>query len=61
MISNTEVKCIIKTVQSLEESGILMKGVSETNENKTKEQAGEFLVILLGTLSRRLLENLLSN
>ena len=41
-------KYIIKTVQSLEECGILVKG--ETIENKAEGQTGEFLVILSSTL-----------
>ena len=41
-------KYIIKTVQSLEESGILVKG--ETIENEAEGQTGEFLVILSSTL-----------
>ena len=60
MISNTEMKYITKTIESLQESGILIKGVSEVIENKTKEQTGAFLIMLLGTLGGSLLENLLS-
>ena len=45
-------KYITKTIESLEESGILIKGVSEVIENKTKE----FLIMLLGTLGGSLLE-----
>ena len=37
-------------VKSLEDSGILLKGVSETIQNEVKEQKGAFLSILLGTL-----------
>ena len=39
----------IKIVKSLEESGLLIKGISETMKNQTKEQKGGFLPILLGT------------
>lgn len=60
IISNTKNEYIIKTLESLEESGILIKGVSEILENKTKEQTGSFLVLLLGILGGSLLGNLLS-
>ena len=35
---------IIKTVKSLEDSGFLLKGVTETVQNKVKEQKEDFLV-----------------
>ena len=41
---------IIKIVKSLEESSLLIKGVSETNKNEAKEQKGGFFGMLLGTL-----------
>ena len=41
---------IIKTVQALEDSNVLLKGVTKTIENKTNEQKRGFLSILLGTL-----------
>ena len=41
---------IIKIVQALEESNILLKGTTETIKNPTKEQKEEFLIMLLGTL-----------
>ena len=34
---------IIKIVKSLEDSGLLLKGVSETIQNEAKEQKGAFL------------------
>ena len=40
----------MKIVQALEDSNILLKGVTETVENELKEQKGGFLSILLGTL-----------
>ena len=46
---------IIKIVKSLEDSGLLLKGVTETVQNKVKEQKGGFLSILLGTLGAGLL------
>ena len=40
-----------KIVQSLEESGLLIQGISETIKNETKEQKGDLLSMLLGTLA----------
>ena len=48
------------TIEALENSGILLKGVSKTIENETKEQRGGFLSMLLGTLGASLLGNLLT-
>ena len=42
MISNDEMKDIIEIVKSLEDSGISLKGVSETVQNEAKEQKGGF-------------------
>ena len=39
-----------KIVKSLEESGLLIKGISEAIENEAKEQKGGFFRMLLGTL-----------
>ena len=52
---------IIKIVKSLEESGLLIKGVSKTIKNEEKEQTVGFLEMLLGTLDASLLENLLTS
>ena len=49
---------IMKIVKSLEDSGFLLKGVSETTQNKSKEQGG-FLSILLDTLGANLLGNVI--
>ena len=49
-----------KIVKSLEESGLLIKGVSETIKNEAKEEKGGFLGMLLGTLGASLLGNLLT-
>ena len=46
IISNDEMEDIIKIVKSLEDSGLLLKGVSKTNQNETKEQKGGFLSML---------------
>ena len=44
IISNNELEDIIKIVKSLEDSSLLLKGVTETVKNEVKEQKGEFLV-----------------
>ena len=36
----------MKIVKSLEDSGLLLKGVSETIQNEVKEQKGGFLGML---------------
>ena len=59
IISNDEIKDIIKIVKSLEDSGLLLKEVSETVQNEAREQKGEFLSMLLGTLGASLLGNIL--
>ena len=50
---------IIKIVKSLEDSGLLLDGVTKTVQNEVKEQKGGFLSMLLGTLGESLLGNLL--
>ena len=50
----------MKIVKSLEECGLLIKGVSETIENESKEQKGGFLGMLLSTLAASLLWNMLA-
>ena len=44
IISNDEVDDILKIVKSLEDSGLLLKGVSETIQHEVKEQREDFLV-----------------
>ena len=51
---------IMKIIEALENSGILLNRVSKTIENETKEQRGGFLSMLLGTLGASLLGNLLT-
>ena len=51
---------IFEIVKSLEDSGILLKGISETIQNEAKEQRGGFLGILIGTLGASLLGDLLT-
>ena len=50
----------LKIVKSLEDSGLLLKGVSETIQHEAKEQRGGFLSMLLGTLGASLLGDILS-
>ena len=58
IISNDEIH-IIKIIKSIEDSGLLLKVVTETVQNESKEQRGGFLSALLGTLGASLLGNLL--
>ena len=60
MISNKEVNDMMKIVQALKESNILLKEVTKTIKNETKEQKGGFLSILLGALGASLLGNILT-
>ena len=52
-------KCIIKIVKSLEDSALLLKGVSETIQNEAKKQKSGLLRMVLGALGARLLGNIL--
>ena len=60
IISNDEMNDIMKIVKSLEESGLLIKGMSELIQHEAKEQKGGFLGMLLATLGASLLRNLLT-
>ena len=60
IIEQEDMNDIMKIIEALENSGILLKGVSKTIENETKEQRGGFLSMLLGTLGASLLGNLLT-
>ena len=60
LIIEEDMKDIMKIIETLENSGILLKRVSKTIENETKEQRGRFLSMLLGTLGASLLGNLLT-
>ena len=51
---------MLKIVKSLEDSSVLLKGVSETVKNEAKEQKGGFLSMLLGTLGACLRGNMLA-
>ena len=61
IIEQEDMNDVMKIIEALENSGILLKGVSKTTEtNETKEQRGGFLSMLLGTLGASLLGNLLT-
>ena len=60
VISNEEMNGIMKIVQALEDSNILLKDVTKTIRNETKEQKRGFLSMLLGTLGTSLLGDLLT-
>ena len=60
IISNDAMDDISKIVKSLEDSGVLLKGVSKTIQYEAKEQRGGFLSTLLGTLGASLLGDILS-
>ena len=52
IVSNDEMEDILKIVRTLEDSGLFLKGVSETIQNEAKEQKGGFLsryIILVGS------------
>ena len=61
IISNDEMDDILKIAKSLENSGLLLKGVSETIQHEAKGQRRGFLSMLLGTLNASLLGDILSN
>ena len=60
IIEQEDVNDIMKIIKALENSDILLKEVSKTIKNETKEQRGGFLSMLLGTLGASLLGNLLT-
>ena len=60
IISNGEMNDIIEIVKSLEDSGLFLKGVTETVQNEVIEQKGGFLSMLLGALGASLLGNILA-
>ena len=59
IMSNKEMNDIMKIAQALEDSNILLKEVTKTIKNETKEQKGGFLSMLLGTLEASFLRNIL--
>ena len=59
-MSNKEMRGIAKIFNSLKDSDQLIKGVTQTTENETKEQRDRFLSMLLDNPCLSLLENVLS-
>ena len=59
ILSNDEIEDIIKIVKYLEDSGLLIKGDTETVQNEVEEQKRGFRSALLGTLGASLLGDLL--
>ena len=60
IISNDDMQDLLKIVKSLEDSGILLDGITETVKNEVKELKGGFLSMLVGTLGASLLGDLLT-
>ena len=60
IISNKDIDDLIRIVKSLEDSGLLLKGVTESVQNEVKEQKGGFISMLLETLGASLLGHLLT-
>ena len=58
-ISNNKIEDIIKIINTLEHTGLLLTRVTETVQSEVKEQKGGFLSMLLGTLGASLLGNIL--
>ena len=50
----------MKIIKSRKQSGLLLRGVSETIKNEAKKQKREFLPILLGTLAASMLRSVLT-
>ena len=61
ILEQADMNDIMKIIEALQNSGILLKGVTKTIENEAKEQRGGFLSMLLGTLGASLLGNLLTD
>ena len=60
IISREEIEDVMKIVKSLAQSGLLIKRISETIKNESKEQKGGFLSMLLGTLAASMLGSALT-
>ena len=60
IISNDEIENVIKIIKSLEDSVLLLEGVTKTVQNEVKQQKGGFLSMLLGTLGGSLLGKFLT-
>ena len=60
IISNNDMQDLLKIVKLLEDSGILLNGITETVKNEVKEKKGGFVSMLLGTLGASLLGDFLT-
>ena len=60
VVTDEEMADVMKIIQALEDSNILLKGVTKTFENEAKSQHGGALGMILGTLAVLLLGNLLT-
>ena len=60
IISNDDMEDLLKIVKSLEDSDILLDGITETVKNEVKEQKDGFLSMVLGSLGASLLGDLLT-
>ena len=60
IIEQEDMNDIMKIIKALENSGILLKGLSKAIKNEPKEQKDGFLSMLLGTLGASLLGNVLT-
>ena len=59
LISHDDLNDLLKVIKSLENSGILLDGITETVKNEVKEQKGGFLSTLLSVLGSALLSNII--
>ena len=60
IISNDDMQDLLKIIKSLEDSGILLDGITEIVKNEVRKEKGGFLSMLLGTLGASLLGDLLT-
>ena len=60
IISNEEMNDVLKIVQAVADSNVMLKGITKTIKNETKEQKGGCISMLLGALGANLLENMLA-
>ena len=59
IISNDDLNDLLKVIKSLENSGILLDGITETVKNEVREQKGGFLSTLLSVVGSALISNML--
>ena len=60
-ISNEDMNDIIKIIKSLEDSGVLTDGVTETVKYEIKKQEGRFLRAVLAPLAASLVQPVISS